>query len=116
MAADLRDQARAIDEQDAVAMIATNRGFHFTIFGRCDNAWLRRYVTQLWDTLDPYRVLSYRRVWLEDPAGDVPGEILAEHDRILVAISRGDSKRALRLLERHRKRSERFLRTLVQRR
>lgn len=33
-------------------MIAAYRGFHFTIFERCDNPWLVRFVTQLWDTLD----------------------------------------------------------------
>ena len=116
MAADLREQARAVEERDAVTMIATNRAFHFTIFERCGNAWLLRYVTQLWDTLDPYRVLSYRRMWIEDPSGETPGAILAEHERILVAVGRGRIETALALLERHRKRSETFLSTLVERR
>jgi len=114
MAAELRDQARAVEERDPVEMIATNRRFHFAIFGRCENPWLLRYVTQLWDTLDPYRVLSYRRMWIEDPSGQAPGEILAEHGRILAALRRGNSVRALKLLERHRKRSETFLSTLVE--
>jgi DNA-binding GntR family transcriptional regulator len=114
MAADLRDQARAVEERDAVEMIATNRRFHFLIFARCENPWLLRYVTQLWDTLDPYRVLSYRRMWIEDPSGEVPGAILAEHERILAAVRRGNGSSALKLLERHRKRSETFLSTLVE--
>ncbi len=109
----LRDQARAVEHQDAVEMIAANRGFHFTIFNRCDNAWLGRFVTQLWDTLDPYRVLSYRRMWLADPERHVPAEILDEHERILTALEHGDPETALRLLEQHRNRSETFLRTLV---
>jgi DNA-binding GntR family transcriptional regulator len=109
----LRDQARAVESQDAVEMIATNRRFHFTIFDRCHNAWLRRFVTQLWDTLDPYRVLSYRRMWLADPERHVPAEILDEHERILTALEHGDLKTALRLLEQHRNRSETFLRILV---
>ena len=109
----LREQARAVEREDAVDMIAANRRFHFTIFGRCDNAWLMRFVTQLWDTLDPYRVLSYRRMWLEDPERHVPAEILTEHQRILDALQRRRTDRALHLLERHRTRSATFLRVLV---
>jgi DNA-binding GntR family transcriptional regulator len=109
----LRDQARAIESQDAVEMIATNRRFHFTIFDGCDNAWLRRFVTQLWDTLDPYRVLSYRRMWLEDPERHVPLQILNEHERILTALEHDEPKTALSRLEHHRNRSETFLRILV---
>ncbi len=114
MGAHLRDQTRAVEERDAVAMIATNRRFHFTIFDRCENTFLTRFVTQLWDTLDPYRVLSYRRMWTADPEQHVPAEILAEHQRILDALEKSNPERALRLLERHRARSENFLRVLVE--
>jgi DNA-binding GntR family transcriptional regulator len=110
----LRDQVRAVDEQDAVEMITTNRRFHFAIFDRCDNPWLTRLVSHLWDTLDPYRVLSYRRMWLHDPERHVPEEILHEHKRILTALEHHDTEHALKLLEQHRERSETFLRTLVQ--
>jgi DNA-binding GntR family transcriptional regulator len=111
----LRAQARAVEEHDPVDMIATNRSFHFAIFDRCENPWLKRFVTQLWDTLDPYRVLSYRRMWLADPERHVPAEILQEHERILAALERHDSERALKLLQQHRNRSETFLRALVHR-
>jgi DNA-binding GntR family transcriptional regulator len=114
MRAHLRDQTRAVEERDAVAMIATNRRFHFTIFDRCENTWLARFVTQLWDTLDPYRVLSYRHMWTADPEQHVPAEILAEHERILDALEKPNTDRALRLLEQHRARSETFLRVLVE--
>lgn len=110
----LRDQARAVDEQDAVEMIATNRRFHFVIFDRCTNPWLIRFVTQLWDTLDPYRVISYRRMWLQDPVRHVPREILQEHEGILAALGSGETEHALDLLEQHRDRSETFLETLIQ--
>jgi DNA-binding GntR family transcriptional regulator len=113
MSRHLRDQARAVDEQDAVEMIATNRRFHFVIFDRCENIWLSRFVAQLWDTLDPYRVLSYRRMWLHDPDRHVPAEILNEHERILNALKQNDGEQALALLQRHRERSETFLETLV---
>lgn len=113
MGDDLRDQVRAVEQEDAVEMIAANRRFHFTIFDRCDNAWLRRLVAQLWDTLDAYRVLSYRRMWLHDPERHLPAEILKEHERILAALRRRKPDRALQLLERHRARSETFLRVLI---
>jgi DNA-binding GntR family transcriptional regulator len=109
----LRDQAHAVDEQDAVEMIATNRRYHFAIFDRCENTWLLRFVTQLWDTLDPYRVLSYRRMWLDDLKRHVPAEILGEHERILAALEKRNVDQALRLLERHRARSETFVRVLI---
>jgi DNA-binding GntR family transcriptional regulator len=109
----LGDQERAVALRDPVEMIATNRRYHFTIFNRSTNSWALRFITQLWDTLDPYRVLSYRRMWLADPQRHVPAEILAEHERILAALQRADPERALALLRQHRTRSETFLRVLV---
>jgi DNA-binding GntR family transcriptional regulator len=113
MRAHLRAQARAVDDRDAVEMIAANRRFHFTIFDRCENPWLLRFVTQLWDTVDPYRVLSYRRMWLHADEHGVPAEILAEHEEIVDALARRDRRLALRLLATHRSRSETFLTVLV---
>jgi DNA-binding GntR family transcriptional regulator len=115
MRAHLLTQERAADDRDAVTMIAANRGFHFTIFERCENPWLVRLVTQLWDTVDPYRVLSYRQMWLQADERVIPTEILAEHERIVVALEKRRHDRALRLLEQHRERSETFLKALVNR-
>jgi DNA-binding GntR family transcriptional regulator len=109
----LRAQARAVDDRDAVEMIAANRRFHFTIFERCPNPWLVRLVTQLWDTVDPYRVLSYRRMWLHTDEGGIPAEILAEHEEIVDALTHRDRRQALRLLAAHRRRSETFLTVLA---
>jgi DNA-binding GntR family transcriptional regulator len=113
MRAHLRTQERAVEDRDAVTMIAANRSFHFTIFEHCDNPWLVRFVTQLWATVDPYRVLSYRRMWLDADEHAIPTEILAEHERIIVALEKRKHDRALGLLEQHRSRSETFLRVLV---
>jgi DNA-binding GntR family transcriptional regulator len=112
----VRDQARAIENRDAVEMIAANRRFHFVIFNRCENRWLTRFVIQLWDTLDPYRVLSYQRMWLQDPERHIPTEILGEHQRILAALEKRNTKQTLRLLQQHRARSETFLRLLIDQR
>ncbi|MFD7164838.1 FCD domain-containing protein [Streptomyces violascens] len=46
---------------DAQEVIAANRRFHFALLDRCDNEWLLRFVTQLWEALEPHRALSYRR-------------------------------------------------------
>jgi DNA-binding GntR family transcriptional regulator len=111
--AHLRSQERAAEDRDAVEMIAANRRFHFTIFERCENPWLVRFVTQLWDAVDPYRVLSYRRMWLQADEQLVPAEILTEHESIVTAIERHRPDRALRLLEQHRRRSRTFLSALL---
>jgi DNA-binding GntR family transcriptional regulator len=112
MRAQIRTQTRAVAEHDAVEMIAANRSFHFAIFEVCGNSWLVRMVTQLWDALDPYRVLSYRRMWLEDEQ-QLPEEILAEHHRILDALESDDGDSALVLLREHRERSQAFLAALT---
>jgi DNA-binding GntR family transcriptional regulator len=109
----LRAQGRAVEDRDPVEMIAANRRFHFAIFERCENPWLLRFVTQLWDAVDPYRVLSYRRMWLHGGPEPVPEAILDEHRRILDALARGRGDRAHELLRRHRDRSRELLAALT---
>jgi DNA-binding GntR family transcriptional regulator len=113
MRVQIRAQTRAVAEHDAVEMIAANRSFHFAIFELCENSWLVRIVTQLWDALDPYRVLSYRRMWLHEDEEQLPEEILAEHHRILAALESNDRDNALLLLREHRERSQAFLAALT---
>jgi DNA-binding GntR family transcriptional regulator len=113
MRTQVRVQQRAVAERDAVEMIAANRTFHFTIFQLCGNSWLVRFVAQLWDALDPYRVLSYRRMWLQSDDELLPEEILAEHDRILEALESDDQDSALLLMREHRERSQAFLAALT---
>jgi DNA-binding GntR family transcriptional regulator len=113
MRTQVRAQEIAATDQDAVEMIAANRRFHFAIFFRCPNPWLVRYVAQLWDTLDPLRVISYRRMWLDSQEQLIPEEVLGEHRRILTALEKGAHDRALRLLAKHRQRSKRFIATLA---
>ena len=110
----LRTQAAAAERTDAPEMIAANRHFHFTLLERCENRWLLRFLEQLWDTTDPYRILSYRRMWLDPDDNGLPAEILTEHERILEALDNGDIDGSLRLLHNHRRRSETFLFTLVE--
>jgi DNA-binding GntR family transcriptional regulator len=106
-------QERAFAERDPVAMITANRAFHFAIFDRCPNPWLVRFVAELWDMVDPYRVVSYGRMWADVPDELMADEILVEHQRILTALIRGGDERALHLLRRHRGRSQAFVETLA---
>ncbi len=113
MRAHLRSQERAVAERDPVEMIAANHAFHFTIFELCQNGWLVRFVSQLWDAIDPYRVLSYRRMWMHEEDELIPEEILAEHRRIVEVLAERDHKTALALLREHRERSQEFLLALT---
>jgi DNA-binding GntR family transcriptional regulator len=113
MRAQARIQQRAVEERDAVEMIAANRVFHFTLFELCGNPWIVKFVAQLWDAIDPYRVLTYRRMWLAEDEQQLPEEILAEHHRILDALGAGDQRRALSLLREHRERSQAFQAALI---
>jgi DNA-binding GntR family transcriptional regulator len=104
-------QRRAIADRDSAAMLAGNRAFHFAIFERCPNPRLTDLVLRLWDVMDPYRVISYGRMWdgvQDELMGD---EILVEHSRIVDALDRGGRERALHLLRRHRGRSQAFVET-----
>jgi DNA-binding GntR family transcriptional regulator len=105
---------RAAESRDAVGMIDANRLFHFTIFAACENTWLLRCVTQLWDAIDPYRARAYERMWIEDEERVIPTEILAEHAEILDALERRARKQALRLLAGHRERGEALFNLLGQ--
>ncbi|WP_370078679.1 GntR family transcriptional regulator [Streptacidiphilus sp. MAP12-16] len=101
MRAALNDQRAAVDAVDVQGVISGNRRFHFALLERCDNEWLLRFVTQLWEALEPHRGLSYRRA---AAAGDLARAqaILAEHDGIVTAVENADVSLALRLLAEHR--------------
>ena len=98
----LDDQRTAVDTMDAGLMISANRRLHFALFDRCDNEWLLRFVTQLWEALEPHRALSYRRA---AAAGDISRAqaILDEHEEIIAAFESGETDLALRRLAGHRR-------------
>ncbi|MEU0911182.1 GntR family transcriptional regulator [Streptomyces althioticus] len=101
MRAALTEQSAAVDAGDVLAVITANRRFHFALLDRCDNEWLLRFVTQLWEALEPHRALSYRRA---AAAGEHERAraVLDEHESIVNAFERHDVPRALRLLAAHR--------------
>ena len=101
MRAALTEQRAAVDATDVSLVISANRRLHFALFDRCDNEWLLRFVTQLWEALEPHRALSYRRA---AAAGDAERAqaILAEHEEIVAAFETGETDLALRRLAEHR--------------
>ncbi|MGV4988617.1 GntR family transcriptional regulator [Streptomyces sp. NRAIS4] len=97
----LEEQRAAVDAADALGVIRANRRFHFALLDRCDNEWLLRFITQLWEALEPHRALSYRRA---AAAGDRARAqaILDEHEGIVDTFDHGDVPLALRRLAQHR--------------
>ncbi|MGW3204014.1 GntR family transcriptional regulator [Streptomyces sp. NPDC001135] len=97
----LEEQRAAVDAADALGVIRANRRFHFALLDRCDNEWLLRFITQLWEALEPHRALSYRRA---AAAGDRARAqaILDEHEGIVDAFDHSDVPLALRRLAQHR--------------
>jgi len=102
MRAALTDQRAAVGAADVQRVISANRRLHFALFDRCDNEWLLRFVTQLWEALEPHRALSYRRA---AAAGDLvrAQAILDEHEEIVAAFEGGETDVALRRLAEHRR-------------
>ncbi|WP_215909163.1 GntR family transcriptional regulator [Streptacidiphilus fuscans] len=102
MRAALSEQRAAVTAADVAGVIAANRRFHFALLDRCDNAWLSRFVRQLWEALEPHRALSYRRAAAAGDTGRADA-ILAEHEAIVAAFEQDDAPAALRLLAEHRR-------------
>ncbi|MGW0998744.1 GntR family transcriptional regulator [Streptomyces sp. NPDC002520] len=98
----LEDQRAATTARDPQAAIAANRRFHFALFDRCDNEWMLRFITQLWEALEPHRAVSYRRATAADDV-DRAQAILREHDGIVTALEKGDVLLTQRLLAEHRR-------------
>lgn len=102
MRAALTDQRAAMEAGDVQRVISANRRLHFALFDRCANEWLLRFVTQLWEALEPHRALSYRRA---AAAGDLvrAQAILDEHEEIVAAFEGGETDLALRRMAEHRR-------------
>jgi DNA-binding GntR family transcriptional regulator len=101
MRAALEAQRAAVARVDVQGVITYNRNFHFALLDRCHNAWMLRFVRQLWEALEPHRALSYRRGAASGDLARIEA-ILTEHDDIVTAFEDGDQALALRLLAEHR--------------
>lgn len=109
----MAEHEHALAGSDSVAIVVANRRFHWLILEPSDNEYLLRFVRQLWDALEPYRGLVYRRADLATARSELMPDIVAEHRAIVDALAAGDQRNALVHLRRHRQRSDEILRRFV---
>jgi DNA-binding GntR family transcriptional regulator len=88
--------ARAVEAQDALAMIATNRDFHAAIAEAGRNQYYTGLFCRLLD--EGRRIL---RIYYSSFNDRLPHRYVVEHDDMLAAIEAGDVARADRLASAH---------------
>lgn len=102
------DFARAVREQDALAMIATNRDFHAAIAEAGRNPYYSGLFARL---LDEGRRLL--RLYYSSYADRLPEEFVTEHDQMVQAIESQDLETADRLGSTHADQIVRQIRSLI---
>jgi DNA-binding GntR family transcriptional regulator len=98
---------------DSERLNAANRRFHRLILEPCDNPYLLRFVKQVWDGMEPYWGVVYRRTELSQIWAELAPEVLVDHQRIVDAITDGDTETAMHCLAQHRERSDAILKRFV---
>ncbi len=81
--------ARAVDAQDAYAMIEANREFHVAIAERAGNAYYTTFFSRLLD--EGRRILRLYYSTFDDR---LPRQYVEEHEDMIMAIEAGDVERA----------------------
>ncbi|WP_312527804.1 GntR family transcriptional regulator [Paracoccus sp. (in: a-proteobacteria)] len=102
------DFARAVREQDALAMIATNRDFHAAIAEAGRNPYYSGLFARL---LDEGRRLL--RLYYSSYSDRLPEEFVTEHDQMVQAIESQDLETADRLGSTHADQIVRQIRSLI---
>lgn len=102
------DFARAVREQDALAMIGTNRDFHAAIAAAGKNPY---YATLFSRLLDEGRRLL--RLYYSSYSDQLPEEFVTEHEDMVRAIETHDIEAADRLGGTHADQIVRQIRTLI---
>lgn len=88
--------ARAVRDQDALAMIATNRDFHAAIASAAQNAYYEGLFLRLLD--EGRRIL---RLYYRSFHDQLPQQYVAEHENIIAAIAARDIPRSDALAQEH---------------
>lgn len=91
-----RDFTKAVDEQDAFAMIEANREFHVAIAELGGNPYYTAFFARLLD--EGRRIL---RLYYSSFDDRLPREFVDEHEEIIAAIEAGDIDLCDRLATRH---------------
>lgn len=90
------DFTKAVDEQDAFAMIEANREFHVAIAELGGNPYYTAFFARLLD--EGRRIL---RLYYSSFNDRLPREFVDEHEEIIAAIEAGDIDRCDRLATKH---------------
>jgi DNA-binding GntR family transcriptional regulator len=98
--------ASAADAGSISGMLASNRSFHFTMFGLSALEMVLRHVERLWHLSESYRA-TY--LWLPETRN----RIVAEHDAMIEAIVAGDRRLLIRLADQHRQASQESVLSLI---
>jgi len=88
--------ARAVRDQDALAMIATNRDFHAAIASAAQNVFYEGLFLRLLD--EGRRIL---RLYYRSFQDQLPHQYVAEHDSIIAAIAARDITKSDALAQEH---------------
>ena len=88
--------AKAVRDQDALAMISTNRDFHAAIAAAAQNPYYQGLFLRLLD--EGRRML---RLYYRSFQDQLPAEYVTEHDQIIAAIAARDIETADRLAQGH---------------
>jgi DNA-binding GntR family transcriptional regulator len=91
------EYVKAVERNDAVAMISTNRDFHLAIAEAGGNAYFTRWFSRLLD--EGRRLLRlYYYASFDD---HLPRKYVDEHEAMIRAIEKGDAERCDELAANH---------------
>jgi DNA-binding GntR family transcriptional regulator len=85
----------AVASSSVTEMLATNRGFHFTLFGYSSYPMVVTQVERLWNLSEPLRA-TY--LWMPE----MRDRIVAEHEEMISAYAGFDLERLVALADAHR--------------
>lgn len=98
--------AEAADRGDVAKELAANRRFHFRMLDAPGQTHTMRLIRLLWDCTESYRAMYYNSPVERERTVDA-------HERILVAIRRGDEDAVIAELDDHRDRALQVLTQLL---
>jgi DNA-binding GntR family transcriptional regulator len=97
---------KAAEDGSLGAMLAANREFHFGLFKLSPYDLIVRQVQNLWHLSE-----AYRATYLSLPG--TRDRVIDEHNQMLDAIAKGDTKRLIVVSDKHRSTSEETVSRLI---
>ena len=90
------NQNMVMHRDDPNEFIKGNRAFHTALYGYSNRDYLVNYIFQLWDLIEPYRIMYVSK------KGKIEGSI-QEHLEVISALSRRDADETERVIVEHLK-------------